>query len=72
MIVDLNKKGAEAITLDNESMRAIQGGAGAATASFPCTVVEADGTSHTTMVSSVEECLQYAGYQTSKNEILYV
>lgn len=72
MIVDLNKKGAEAITLDNESMRAIYGGAGAATASFPCTVVEADGSSHTTMVSSIEDCLKSAGYQTVKNDTLYV
>jgi hypothetical protein len=50
-------------TLSNDEMRAICGGKTnkVQAATFPCTVREADGTTHTKEVSSVEECLKYGG-----------
>lgn len=59
MIVNLQKGVKDAIVLNNEDMRLIQGGAAAA--SFPCTVVEADGSVRTTEVSTIEDCLAFAG-----------
>ena len=43
--------------LSNDEMRRISGGK----ASFPCRVHEADGSVRTKEVSTVEECLEYAG-----------
>ncbi|SKC35515.1 hypothetical protein SAMN06298215_0246 [Bacteroidales bacterium WCE2008] len=47
--------------LSNDEMRKVTGGKHAAAASFPCTVHEADGSVRSKEVSSVEECLEYAG-----------
>ena len=50
------------VLLQNEDLRKILGGAAVqAAASFPYTVVEADGTRRTKEVSSIQECLDYAG-----------
>ena len=48
--------------MENADMRSICGGTAAvATQSFPCTVHEKDGSVHTKQVSSVQECLDFAG-----------
>lgn len=50
------------LNLQFEDLRAIRGGnALASTSSFPCTVVEKDGSTRTRDVSSIEECLDFAG-----------
>lgn len=48
-------------TMENADLRSICGGTAVATQSFPCTVHESDGSVHTKVVSSVEECLEYGG-----------
>lgn len=60
-------------TLTSEDLRAIRGGSSdggissstngsaSSTAGFPCTVREKDGTTRTKQVSSVQECLEFAG-----------
>lgn len=54
------------VLLQNEDLRKILGGAAVqAAAGFPCTVVEPDGTTRTKEVSSIQECLDYAGVSKS-------
>lgn len=61
MIVSF-KNGEKVFTMENADMRSICGGTAAvATQSFPCTVHEKDGSVHTKQVSSVQECLDFAG-----------
>lgn len=60
MIVSF-KNGERVFTMENADLRSICGGTAVATQSFPCTVHESDGSVHTKVVSSVEECLEYGG-----------
>lgn len=55
------KNGEKVLTMENADMRSICGGTAVVTQSFPCTVLESDGSVHTKVVSSVEECLEYGG-----------
>lgn len=55
------KNGEKVLTMENADMRSICGGTAVATQSFPCTNPESDGSVHTKVVSSVEECLEYGG-----------
>jgi len=61
--MNLSKNNTLFTTLSSDEMRAIRGGKTnkAQAATFPCTVREADGTTHTKEVSSVKECLEYGG-----------
>lgn len=61
MIVNF-KNGEQVYTLENAEMRSIYGGADETSQSFPCTVHEKDGSVHTKQVSSIQECLEFAGY----------
>ena len=57
------------LCLQPEDLRAIRGGSAenvtsndlASEASFPCTVREKDGSTRTKQVSSIQECLEFAG-----------
>lgn len=48
-------------TLSKKELRSILGGKRAAEQGFPCRVVDKDGTVREKVVSSVEECLEFAG-----------
>lgn len=55
------------VLLQNEDLRkTLDGAAAQAAAGFLCTMVEPDGTRRTKEVSSVQECLDYAGISTSR------
>ena len=56
------KKQSENLCLQPEDLRAIRGGSAEnVTASFPYMVREKDGSIRTKQVSSVQECLEFAG-----------
>lgn len=56
------------VLLQSEDLRKICGGTiDQVQASFPCTVVDADGTTRTKQVSSIQECLDYAGISVSSS-----
>ena len=63
------KKQSENLCLQPEDLRAIRSGSAEnltsnnreSEASFPCTVRETDGSTRTKQVSSVQDCLEFAG-----------
>ena len=60
MIVKLSNQ-SEAVSLHGEELRAIRGGRSSRSASFPCRVIEGDGSVREKQVSSIQECLDFAG-----------
>ena len=67
--MEVLKKQSGDLCLQHEDLRAIRGGSAenvtsndlASEASFPCTVREKDGSTRTKQVSSIQECLEFAG-----------
>ncbi|MBW4897667.1 hypothetical protein J4866_07730 [Prevotella denticola] len=67
--MEVLKKQSGDLCLQPEDLRAIRGGSAenvtsndlASEASFPCTVREKDGSTRTKQVSSIQECLEFAG-----------